>query len=125
MGTNLFHDIMSWRSVTCILHLINKTHLDWFSKNQATVEIVTYMSAFIAARTYTTHIMDTRTTIRYFNNNNMKLCSVIINTEKILYNGCETTKSRALNSGKELIVPNGSITQANHPESFYILHHPQ
>ena len=29
---NLFHDIMTGRSVTGILHLINKTSFDWYSK---------------------------------------------------------------------------------------------
>jgi len=39
---NLFHDIMTGRSVTGILHLINKTPFDWYSKKQATCETATY-----------------------------------------------------------------------------------
>jgi hypothetical protein len=44
---NLFHDIVTGRSVTGILYLINKTPLDWYSKKQATVEMATYGSEFV------------------------------------------------------------------------------
>jgi hypothetical protein len=62
---NLFHDIVTGRSVTGILHLINKTPLDWYSKKQATVETATYGSEFVAARTCVDQIIDLRTTLRY------------------------------------------------------------
>jgi hypothetical protein len=62
---NLFHDIVTGRSVTGILHLINKTPLDWYSKKQATVETATYGSEFVAARTCVDQIVDLRTTLRY------------------------------------------------------------
>ena len=48
---NLFHDIMTRRSVTGILYLVNKTPFDWYSKKQATCETATYGSEFVAART--------------------------------------------------------------------------
>jgi hypothetical protein len=35
---NLMHDIMTRKSVTGILHLINKTPLDWYSKKEATTQ---------------------------------------------------------------------------------------
>ena len=62
---NLFHDMLTGRSVTGILHLVNKTPLDWYSKKQATVETATYGSEFIAARTCVDQIVDLRTTLRY------------------------------------------------------------
>ena len=62
---NLFHDIMTGRSVTGVLHLINKTHFDWYSKNQATCETATYESEFVAARTCTEQTMDIHNTLRY------------------------------------------------------------
>ena len=65
MDANLYHDIMTGRSVTGVLRLINKTLLDWYSKKQATVETATYGSEFVAARTCTDQIMDIRTTLRY------------------------------------------------------------
>jgi hypothetical protein len=38
VDANLMHDIITGMSVTGILHLINKTPLDWYSKKQATVD---------------------------------------------------------------------------------------
>jgi hypothetical protein len=53
-------DVTTGKLVTGILHLINKTPLDWYSKKQATVETATYGSEFIA-----TCIIDLRSTLRY------------------------------------------------------------
>jgi hypothetical protein len=39
---NLYHDLVNGRSATGILHLFNKTVIDWYSKKQATVERVMY-----------------------------------------------------------------------------------
>ena len=50
---NLFHDIVTGKSVTAILHFVNTTPTDWFSKRQATVETATYGSEFVAAKTAT------------------------------------------------------------------------
>jgi hypothetical protein len=51
--------------VTGILHFINKTPADWFSKKQATVETATYGSEFIAARTCIEQVIELRLTLRY------------------------------------------------------------
>ena len=59
------HDICTGRSVTGILHLINKTPVDWYSKKQATVETATYGSEFVAARVCVEQIIDLRNTLRY------------------------------------------------------------
>jgi hypothetical protein len=48
---NLYHDMVTGRSVTAILHFLNQTPMDWYSKKQATVETATFGSEFIAART--------------------------------------------------------------------------
>ena len=65
VDANLMHDLLTGRSVTGILHLLNKTPIDWFSKKQATVETATYGSEFVAARTCVEQIIDLRTTLRY------------------------------------------------------------
>ena len=65
VDANLMHDVLSGKSVTGILHLVNKTPLDWYSKKQATVETATYGSEFVAARTCVEQIIDLRTTLRY------------------------------------------------------------
>jgi hypothetical protein len=65
VDANLFHDMMTGRSVTGILHFLNKTPIDWYSKKQATVETATYGSEFVAARTCTEQVIDLRNTLRY------------------------------------------------------------
>jgi hypothetical protein len=62
---NLYHDMTTGRAVTGILHLLNGTPVDWFSKRQDTVETATYGSEFVAARIATEQILDLRTTLRY------------------------------------------------------------
>jgi hypothetical protein len=47
---NLYHDMITGRSVTGILHLCNQTLVDWYSRRQATVETATFGSEFISAR---------------------------------------------------------------------------
>ena len=61
---NLMHDLVTGRSCTGILHIVNQTPIDWFSKAQRTVETATYGSEFVAARIATEQIMDLRYTIR-------------------------------------------------------------
>ena len=46
VDANLMHDVVTGRSVTGILHLANKTPIDWYSKKQSTVETATYGSEF-------------------------------------------------------------------------------
>jgi hypothetical protein len=65
VDTSLMHDTISGRSVTGILHMINKTPLDWYSKKQAAVETATYGSEFVTARICVEQIIDLRNTLRY------------------------------------------------------------
>jgi hypothetical protein len=56
--------------VTGILHLANKTPIDWYSKKQSTVKSAAYKSEFVAARACVeqVQVMDvhnTRNTLRY------------------------------------------------------------
>ena len=44
------HDVVTGKSVTAVLHFINTTPIDRYSKRQATVETATYGSEFRAAR---------------------------------------------------------------------------
>ena len=62
---NLYHDMISGKSVTGILHFFNKTPIDWFSKKQATVKTATFGSEFVAGRTAVEQIIDLRLTLRY------------------------------------------------------------
>lgn len=65
VDANLYHDMMTGRSVTGIIHLINQTPFDWYSKKQSTVETATYGSEFVAARIATDQIIEHRTMLRY------------------------------------------------------------
>ena len=65
LDANLLHHIITRESVRAVLHLINTTPADGYSKRQATVETVTYGSEFVAAKTETEKIMDLRNTLRY------------------------------------------------------------
>jgi hypothetical protein len=62
---NLYHDLISGRSVTGILHLANKTIIDWYTKLQSTVETATFGSEFVSARTAVEQVIDLRNTFRY------------------------------------------------------------
>jgi hypothetical protein len=65
VDANLYHDAITGRSVTGILHMMNKTPIEWYSKKQATVETATYGSEFVAARTCVEQVMDLRNTLYY------------------------------------------------------------
>ena len=65
VDANLYHDWITGRAVTGILHFINATPIDWFSKRQSTVETATYGSEFVAARTCVEQVIDLRNTLRY------------------------------------------------------------
>ena len=64
LDANLMHDFTTGRSATGVLHMINQTPIDWFSKRQGQVETATCGSEFVAARTATEQIIDLRCTLR-------------------------------------------------------------
>ena len=61
---NLLHDFVTGRSCTGILHLLNKTVLDYFCKRQNTVATATYGSELVAAQIGVDQIIDIRYTLR-------------------------------------------------------------
>jgi hypothetical protein len=64
-NVNLYHDMVTRRSITAILHFLNQTPIDWYSKKQATVKTATFGSEFITARTTINQIIDLQMTLRY------------------------------------------------------------
>ena len=62
---NLYHNVITGRSVTGIIHFINKTPIDWYSKKQSTVETATYGSEYVSGKTCVEQIIDLRYTLRY------------------------------------------------------------
>ena len=63
VDANLHHDLATGKAVTAVLHLLNQTPIDAYTKRQSTVETATYGSEFVAARTAVDQIIDIRTTI--------------------------------------------------------------
>ena len=59
------HPTVTGRSVTAVLHLVNQTPIEWFSKKQATVETATHGSEFVAAKMAAQQSMGMRTALRY------------------------------------------------------------
>ena len=57
--------MVTGKSVTGILHFLNKTPISWFSKKQPTVCTSTYEAEFMATRIAVEQIMDLRNTLRY------------------------------------------------------------
>ena len=62
---NLLHCRATGRSVSGILHLVNSTPIERFSKKQNVVDAAVYGSEFMAARIATQQIIDLRITLRY------------------------------------------------------------
>jgi hypothetical protein len=65
VDANLHHDMLTGRSATGVLHLVDKTPADWFAKKQATVETATHGSEFVVARMATEQTIDLRTALRH------------------------------------------------------------
>ena len=65
VDANLYHDMLTGRSVTGVLHLLNKMPAQWYSKKASTVETATYGSEFVAARIATEQIIDLRLSLMY------------------------------------------------------------
>lgn len=65
VDANLYHDLISGRSVTGIIHMWNKTVIDTYSKLQNTVETSTFGSEYVSTRTCTDQGIDLRITARY------------------------------------------------------------
>ena len=61
--SNLNYNFVTGRSVTGVLHFINKTPIDWHSKKQATVETATYGSEYSLARSCVEQNLDLRITL--------------------------------------------------------------
>ena len=62
---NLFHNVITGRSLIGMLHFLNKTLIDWYSKKQATIETATYESEYSSARTCLKQIADLKATLHY------------------------------------------------------------
>ena len=60
------HDVITGRSASGVLHFLNQTPWEWFSKCQAQVEMATYGSEFMASCQAIEQIMDIHYTLQMF-----------------------------------------------------------
>jgi hypothetical protein len=65
VDANLYHCMLTGKSVSGVLHLFNKTPVDWYAKKQGAPVTATYGSEFVAARTATEQVIDHRLSLRY------------------------------------------------------------
>ena len=65
VDANLYHDHVTGRAVTGVLHLLNGTPISWHTKKQGTVETAKYGSEFAAARVAIQQIAGLRLTLQY------------------------------------------------------------
>ena len=61
---NLMANVVNGKSNIGVLHMINKTPIEWYSKSTSTVETSTYGTEFCAARTAVDQIVDIRYSLR-------------------------------------------------------------
>ena len=64
VDVNLIHCKVTGKSATGILHLINQRPIDWFSREQSTVETATYGSEFVKANIATEQVIELCYTLR-------------------------------------------------------------
>jgi hypothetical protein len=65
IDANLYHDMLSGKAVTALLHFLNQTPIDWYSKKQSTVETATFGSENTAARTAIEQMRTIKFTLLY------------------------------------------------------------
>jgi hypothetical protein len=101
---NLQHDLLTGRAVTGLLHLLNQTPGDWFSKQQATVETATFGSEFTAARIAVDQILDLRTTLRYL--------GVPVNTKSYMFGDNQAVVTNST-------IPHSSLNKRHNALSYH------
>lgn len=65
IDTNLFHNIITGKYITRILHLCNKSLIDFYSKKQSTIETTIYRSEYVTSKICVENILDLRIALRY------------------------------------------------------------
>ncbi len=114
VDANLYHNLITRRSVTGILYLANKTPIDWYSKKQVTVETPTYRSEFIAACICVDQSIDLKNTLHYLG---VPVCKKVTTSQwlTVLQSHMPSSTSNTMHClsiklGKPLLLPSlGSI----------------
>ncbi len=104
VNANLYHDMLTGRSVTGILHLLNQTPIDWYSKKMATVETATYGAEYVSARTYVEQVIELRNTLRYLD--------VPVHEKSYMFGDNESVVNRS-------VQPHAKLHKRHNPLSFH------
>ena len=65
VDTNIFHEQLTGRYVTGLLHLVSKTPVNWYPKKQGTLKTAIYCYEFVTFRTCVEEIIDLWNTLQY------------------------------------------------------------
>ena len=98
------HDLLEEKAVTAVLHFLNQTPIDAYTKRQSTVETATYGSEFVAARTAVDQIIDIRTTLRYL--------GVPIRDKSYMFGDNRSVVTSST-------IPNSTISKSHHLASYH------
>ena len=98
------HDLVTRRSITGMLFLLNNTPIKWYSKRQNTVESSTYGSELVSARIATDMIVE----LRY----KLRMLGVPVNASAVLYGD---NQSVVLNT----TVPSSTLKKKHHGCSYH------
>ena len=104
VDANLHHDLATGKVVTAVLHFLNQTPIDAYTKRQSTVETATYGSEFVAARTAVDQIIDIRTTLRYL--------GVPIRDKSYMFGDNKSVVTSST-------IPNSTISKRHHLASYH------
>ena len=104
VDANLHHDLATGKAVTAVLHFLNQTPIDAYTKRQSTVETATYGSEFVAARTAVYQSIDIRTTLRYL--------GVPIRDKRYMFGDNRSVVTSST-------IPNSTISKRHHLASYH------
>jgi len=62
---NLYHNKVNGKAVTAVLHFVNKTPFDWYTKTQSVVNTATFGAEAVAARTAIEQMRSRKMTLMY------------------------------------------------------------
>ena len=106
VDANLLHDFSTGRAATGILHLMNGTPIDWYSKRQATVETATYGSEFVAAKIATEQIIGLRYAIR--------MLGIPLHSTSFMFGDNQSVVTQST-------LPHSSLTKRHHALSYHFV----
>ena len=107
VDANLYHDLLTGKAVTGVLHFVNQTPIDWFTKKQESVETATYGSEFMAARKAIQQIVGLFQTMQYLGMPVSKSSYLFGNNESVVKSGS---------------IPHSQLSKQHHTLAYHYTH---